>query len=145
MNKVSEHFDIREFVDPETFKELGEKSIDKIDKRLVGIAELLRAKTGKPVTINNWHTGGQYHESGLRNPNTSTGAKKSAHKEGKATDNKVSGMTVKEVYDIVMVHEAEFYDAGVRQIEDIAFTPTWFHMATRGADRADKKIQIIKP
>lgn len=143
--KVSEHFDLREFIDPVTFAELGNKSIEKIDKRLIDIAELLRKLTGKGVTINNWHTGGQYHESGLRRADTSTGAAKSAHKEGKASDHKVTGMTAEEVHKLVMAHEAEFYDAGVRQMEDLSFTPTWTHLGTRGADNVNKKIVIIKP
>jgi hypothetical protein len=146
--KASEHFEIHEFVDPVTFAELGDKSIEKVDKKLPPIAELLRAKTGKPVIINNWHSGGQYHESGTRRDDTATGAKKSAHKMKpicEAIDCKVVGMTAAEVHAVVLANEEEFYDAGVRQMEDLSFTPTWTHLATRGADRADKKIVIIKP
>lgn len=142
--KVSEHFHLQEFIDPVTFIELGEHSIDKIDNRLIDIAELLRAKTGKAITINNYPKG-QYKESGYRRPNTPTGAKHSAHKEGKAIDCKVQGMTPAEVHKVVMDNEAEFYDAGVRQMEDLSFTPSWTHLGTRGADNAQKKIQIIKP
>lgn len=145
MIKVSEHFEVREFVDPVTYAELGDKAIEKIDKRLIDISELLRKKTGKGVIINNWSVGGQYKESGLRRANSPTGAKKSAHKEGLACDYKVVGMAAKDVYALVLANEAEFYDAGVRQMEDISFTPTWTHLATRGKDNAQKKIQIIKP
>lgn len=144
--KISEHFDLREFIDPVTYKELGEKSIDKIDKRLVDIAELLRKLAGKPVTINNWFSGGQYKESGLRRMDSPTGAKRSAHKEGKAIDCKVAGMSVANVQALVMAHEKEFFDAGVRQMEDISFTPTWTHLGTReGKIVKEGKIQIIKP
>lgn len=144
--KVSDHFELREFIDPVTYAELGDKSIDKIDKRLIDIAELLRTLTGKPVTINNWFSGGQYKESGLRRPESTTGAKRSAHKEGKAIDCKVAGMTVKEVQALVMAHEKEFFDAGTRQMEDISFTPSWTHLGTReGAVVTPGKIQIIKP
>jgi hypothetical protein len=144
--KVSAHFELREFIDPVTYKELGDKSIEKIDKRLIDIAELLRTLTGKPVTINNWFNGGQYKESGLRRMDSPTGAKRSAHKEGKAIDCKVSGMTVAAVHALVMAHEKEFYDAGVRQMEDISFTPTWTHLGTREGSVVNVgKIQVIKP
>lgn len=144
--KVSEHFDLREFIDPVTFKELGEKSIDKIDKRLIDIAELLRKLAAKPVTINNWFSGGQYKESGLRRKDSPTGAKRSAHKEGKAIDCKVAGMSVASIQALVMAHEKDFFDLGVRQMEDVSFTPTWTHLGTRqGTVVKEGKIQIIKP
>lgn len=146
--KASEHFEVHEFIDPVTFAELGDKAIEKIDKKMIVISELLRAKTGKAVTINNWHSGGQYHESGTRRDDTKTGASKSAHKMQplcQACDYKVAVMTAEEVHKVVLDNEEEFYNAGVRQMEDLSFTPSWTHLASRGPDRADKKIVIIKP
>ena len=143
--KVSDHFVLQEFIDPITYSELGEKAIDKIDRKLIDIAELLRELTGCPVIINNWHTHGQYKESGLRRLDSPTGAKKSAHKEGKAIDCKVVGMTISDVYMLVMQNEKKFYSLGVRQIENIAFTPSWVHIGTRGVDNEQNKIQIINP
>lgn len=143
--KVSENFELHEFIDPVTYAELGEKSIEKVDPKLFGISELLRSKTGRPGIINNWKSGGPYKESGLRRKDTPTGAKKSAHKDGLAIDYKTLGMAATLVYQLILDNEAEFYDAGVRQIEDISFTPTWVHLSTRGKDNAGKKIQIIKP
>lgn len=148
MTKASAHFEVHEFIDPVTFAELGDKAIEKIDKKMIVISELLRAKTGKAVTINNWNSGGKYHESGTRRDDTKTGASKSAHKMQpicQACDYKVAGMTAAEVHKVVMDNETEFYDAGVRQMEDLSFTPSWTHLASRGPDRADKKIVIIKP
>lgn len=142
---ISEHFTLEEFIDPVTFAEKGENALTMIDHRIVNIAELLRNSIGHPVIINNWHTGGQYKESGLRRLDSPTGAKKSAHKEGKAIDCKVVGLSAAEVHAFVLRHESVFYDAGVRQMEDLAFTPTWTHLSVRGTDNAQKKIQIIKP
>lgn len=146
--KISEHFDAREFIDPVTWSELGEKAIEKLDKKIPPIVELLRSKTGnKGVVINNYHVGGQYKESGTRRMETKTGAAKSAHKMNpicRAVDCKVVGMTAAQVWEIILNNEKEFYDMGVRQMEDISFTPTWIHLATRGADNPQHKIQIIK-
>lgn len=143
--KISLHFNLEEFIDPVTFSEKGADSIHCIDVKLIEIAELLRSITGHPVTINDWSTGGQYKESGLRRMDSPTGAKHSAHKEGKAIDCKVDGMSAPAVHALVLANESKFYDAGVRQMEDIAFSPTWTHLSTRGTDNDQKKIQIIKP
>jgi hypothetical protein len=141
--KVSKSFYADEFLYPD------ETDINKIDLRLIEIAQWVRDTTGKPVTINNYATGGQYKESGLRDINTTTGAKKSAHKPleshggiGRAIDIKVKGMTAKEVFDWCLDKQMELYALGIREIEDNAYTPTWTHLSTRGNHLA---IKIIKP
>jgi len=113
-----------------------------VDSKLVVVAQWLRDTLGKSVTINNYATGGKYKESGLRSLTTTTGAKKSAHKEGKAIDIKVSGMTAKEVFDFCLNKQIELYAMGIREIEDNRYTPTWTHLSTRGNWLA---IKIIKP
>ena len=128
---VSKHFTVEEFVNPEAFKEHGDDSIDLIDHKLIDIAEFIRNDLGKPVTINNWHTGGQYHESGLRDANTKTGSKKSAHKLGKAIDVKVAGMGGSEWYAYVIKNSKALYNLGLRRIEDKKLATTWCHMDTK--------------
>lgn len=138
---VSEHFCIQEFVDPQTFKDRGEASIGLINKKLIDIAEFIRSKIGKPVTINNWHTGGQYKESGLRNPNTKTGAKFSQHKLGNAIDCKASGFGGNEWYEFVNANAKELYNLGVRRIEDKKLATTWLHIDTK--EHGKQCIQVI--
>lgn len=120
-----------------------------IDVNLVIVAQWIRDTLGKPVTINNYATEGQYKESGLRDINTKTGAKKSAHKPlpehgglCKAIDIKVAGMSAKEVYDWCLTHQTELYALGIREIEDHDMTASWTHLSTRGAW---KSIKIIRP
>lgn len=127
--KISEHFDIREFIDPETYLLRGEKSIELIDIRIVRCAELLREITNKPVIINTWHVGKQYKESGLRQSDTSTGAKFSQHKFGRAIDVKVSEMKSEDVRNIIRANWNEFKAVGLTTIEKD--TPTWVHMDCR--------------
>lgn len=129
--QVSPHFVLQEFIDPVTFEQEGEHSIDLIDKKLIDIAEFIRTDIGLPVTINDWHTGGQYKESGLRNKNTTTGAKKSAHKLGKGIDVKVKGYGGKEWYEYVKKNAKKLYDLGLRRIEDKKIATTWCHMDTK--------------
>lgn len=130
-HQISEHFVIQEFVNPETYAEHKEDSIDFIDKKLIDIAEFVRVDLGVAVTINNWHTGGQFKESGLRDSNTKTGSKKSAHKSGKAIDVKVKGMTGNMWYEFVKRNAKNLYDLGLRRIEDKSLAISWCHMDTK--------------
>lgn len=140
---VSENFFLDEFVPPELYNERGARCASLVDIRVFMFAQWLRDKTGKPVTINNWWKGGQYHESGRRMPNTRTGAKWSQHKDGRAGDYKVEGMTPKEVHELILANEAELIEKQwVTTLEDLRDTPTWTHADCRytGLD----KIQIVR-
>lgn len=131
---VSPNFYADEFLHP------GTNDISLIDQRLIQIAQYIRDVTKLPCTINNYATGGQYKESGLRSAATSTGAAKSAHKEGKAIDIKIKGMTGEQMFEWAKNSQNTLYALGVRQIEHHSLTPTWLHLATRGHDGM---IQII--
>jgi len=134
--KVSANFFEDEFLHP------NETDISKVDPKLIVIAQWIREQIGKSVTINNYATGGQYKESGLRDINTKTGAKKSAHKEGKAIDIKVKGMLASDVFDWCIDRQTELYALGVREIENKVYTKSWTHLSTRGNHLA---IKIINP
>lgn len=131
MTKIGKYFVLEEFINPNDFSEHKEKSIELIDNRLIKIADFIRETVGKSVTINDWHTGGKFYESGLREQNTKTGAKKSAHKEGKAIDVKVSGFGGKEWYDFVKKYAKDLYQLGARRIEDKSLATTWLHIDTK--------------
>jgi hypothetical protein len=139
--KVSTHFDIREFVYPEAFKTHGVNAITLIDKKLIAIAEFIRIKTGVPITINNWHTGGPFKESGLRDPNTTTGAKLSQHKLGKAIDPKAKGYDGQKWYNFVKENAKALYDLGARRIEHKSLATTWLHIDLKEHNK--KCIQVV--
>ncbi len=142
MSKVSEHFVLQEFINPVTFEKEGEKSIDLIDKKLIDIAEFIRVDIGLPVTINNWHLDGEFKESGLRDKNTLTGAKKSAHKLGQAIDPKVKGYDGQKWYDYVVKNASKLYSLGLRRIEDKSIATTWCHMDTKEHNQKNT-IQVV--
>lgn len=125
----SEFFEIQEFVDPVTYSARGEKSAELIDPRIVSVADLLRQQIGKPVTINNWHTGGRYKESGLRHFATTTGARYSQHKYGRAIDCKVKDVAPEAVREFIRDHWEMFKAVGLTTIEKD--TPTWVHLDCR--------------
>lgn len=76
------YFTIRELVNPELLKQIGENIAWTIfDENLLRSADLIREKYG-PMTIN---TSG-LNDCGLRDPQSNTGAKYSMHKIGRALD-----------------------------------------------------------
>ena len=111
---VSAHFDIREFVPKPIYDQYGANSIWFIDHRLIEGAEWLRAHFNAPIIINNWHTGGKFQERGFRVPTTTTGARLSQHKFGRAIDFNVQGMTSDQV-------AKDLIDSG--HIEERAISP----------------------
>lgn len=127
--QVSKDFDLREFVDPATWQIRGEKSIELIDARLITLVQFMRDYFGVPVTINDWHTGGKYKESGLRTFMSKTGATYSQHKFGRAADLKFSGLTPEYVRKEIRRNWPVFMDKGLTCIEKD--TPTWVHIDCR--------------
>ena len=140
--KVSANFSLQEFIDPVTYSERGEKSLQLIDNRIISIAQFFRDIYGG-VTINNWHSGGSYKESGLRRFDTSTGAKYSQHKYGRAIDLKFSNKTAQQVYADIMNDKNKFFNAGLRVVENIQATPSWLHLDVRNTGLND--ILIVNP
>lgn len=73
-------------------KDIYDKYVDKdqiyslFDENLLKTIDLIRELVGTPLYCNTWYTGGNRKESGLRDINSKTGAKNSAHKLGKAVD-----------------------------------------------------------
>jgi hypothetical protein len=126
---LTKNFIIQEFVTPEIYKRFGENSIWFVDKRIINVAQYLRETLNVPATINNWHTGGQYKESCLRDFQTSTGAKFSQHKYGRAADIKFSGVKPEEVRDYIRKNFAVLLAMGLTTIEKD--TPTWVHIDCR--------------
>ena len=129
--KISKHFDVRELVPPQIWKTYGPISRQFLRPELLRVLDLLRDKLGKPVIVNDWHTGGQYKESGYRTPYTKTGAKYSQHKLGTAADVKVDGMTPIQVLAVIVANADEFRAAGMTTYENPNFTPTWLHIDCR--------------
>lgn len=102
------YFKIQELVSKEIYDEFGEDSLlqFKSDKALNSLFAL-RALIGLPITVNNWHIGGQFNNRGLRTQDCKVGAKNSAHKKGLAFDIDVKGMKAEEVRQFILAHQKE--------------------------------------
>lgn len=133
-------FILQELVDPITHKARGERAWELLDPRALITLQALRDKFG-PCIVNNWAAGGLFKESGLRSFSTGTGAAYSQHKYGRAFDCKFKAATSREVSAYVLANRQEFPHLTV--IEDVNYTPTWFHFDVRFTGRPD--IWIVKP
>lgn len=138
-----DYFKTQEFVSKAVYEKYGEKSIWFIDPRIKKLANFTREFFGKSVTINNWLWGGQYDQSGFREPESTTGASMSQHRYCRGIDIKVAGMTPKAVHEAIMANEKAFIEAGLTTLEDIADTPFHVHMDIRWTGL--NKILIVKP
>lgn len=139
----SKHFKLQEFVPPVIYNYWGERSKYFLDPKIVTLADFTRDFFNKPVTINNWHSGGSLSLRGFRPPDSTTGGKLSQHKFGRAIDISVEGITPQEVYERIIKSEMLFRSAGLTTVEDIADTPSWVHMDVRWTGL--NFIQIVKP
>lgn len=134
------HFDLRELVPASVYMARGQAAWELLDARGLLVLDALRERFG-PVTVNNWHLGGSYNESGLRDPVTGTGARLSQHKAGRAFDCKFQDTKPANVYAYLLKHPDEF--PGLTAVEDIDATPTWLHIDVRAADW--QGIRVVKP
>jgi hypothetical protein len=126
---ISKNFDLKEFIPPDIYSRYGDSSIWFIDNRVITICQWLRDYFNRSLTINNWHIGGTYKESGLRSFETTTGAQASQHKFGRAADIKIEGITPDEVRKTINMLWITLRRLGLTTVE--SNTPTWTHIDVR--------------
>ena len=134
------HFIIQQLVPPEIYTSRGEGAWELLDSNLLIVLDQLYETFGR-ITINNWHSGGQYKESGLRLWASTTGAAFSQHKYGRAADCKPLDITVKQLYEGIIANQAQF--PLLTTLENNAATPTWVHVDVRNNQTAG--IRIVNP
>lgn len=134
------HFEIRELVPESVFNARGLFSWDLLDAGLLMTLDALRDRYGA-ITVNNWASGGAFKESGLRDPFTTTGAKWSMHKFGRAADLKFAGKSAIEVFDDILKNDTFPH---LTCMENAQITKTWLHIDTRNHSQP-QKIWIVNP
>lgn len=141
--KLGTFFILQEFVPKEIYDQFGDNSIWFIDKDIVLLADFIRSRFGKPMTINNWHSGGQFNNRGFRMPNCATGGFLSQHKLKNAIDFNIEGKTPQEVYKDIMDNQDMYLKAGATTVEDIEYTNGWNHIDKRYTGL--NHMLIVKP
>ena len=130
MSYRPKYFALNELVPPDVIQARGEQAWQLMDERILRGADWLREKFG-PCVINGKFGGKGFSESGLRNPLTTTGARWSQHKFGRAVDMKFLKVNVKEVYDYILANQPEARANGITTVENINATPSWLHCDCR--------------
>ncbi len=141
--RISDNFFLDEFIPPEMYRRFGEKSLLWLRPDVVRIAQALRHLFGA-CTINDWSQEGEinaleflklpnaikgksYTESGIRLPDSKTGATFSMHKYGCAADLKFKDTDPDTIRRFIIANYHEkFRPLGLRRME--AQTPTWVHV-----------------
>lgn len=155
--KVSANFYLDEFIDPHTYLTREDNGRGLIDVRLFCIAQRFRTLKKSGIVINNWwhyleHYKGdalkflRYCESknyirkwsGLRTQLCSFGGQ--AHRGGYAID--MVG-DQKKYYQMVKDGPEEFYNLGVRRIEEPKITNGWLHVDTWERNTKPNSIRVV--
>ena len=134
MNRIaiSENFFLDEFIPPEIYTARGSQSIQLLDMRIIMGVQKLRELANVPFTVNNWARGGRFKERGLRSANTTTGARWSQHKYGRAVDIDPQGITIAQLFAILKANEKWFIERSfITTVENISATPSWLHVDCR--------------
>ena len=164
---VSENFYVDELVDPSTYLLSEDNGRSKVPN-ILPCLQLLRTKKGSSISVNNWwatyvkmllegygtfeiieyiesnsknHDGKNLHKwSGYRPPHCTIGAKASAHRLSKAVDPKGNQY---DLAKIVVDNAAEFYELGLRRLENPKITNGWLHMDTEARNAKSGYIRVI--
>lgn len=152
--KISQNFDVREFVPRHIWDQFKEKSTWFVNPKIVRIAEFYKSffttyyknKLGNDkvravgISVNTWHIGGDKEWRGLRTAKCTQGADNSQHRYMNAFDCEIfivspDGKRVevdyKEIHEVIQKNETEFLANGVTTIEDVAIASGWLHTDCR--------------
>lgn len=148
--KLNKYFTIQEFLPPKEFERINKLKTDNekleafyklVNPKIVELATFYREFFKAPIIINNWSSKGSYTLRGWRPRETKIGAKFSEHKNGRAFDCDVKGLTAEEVRKIILENEVLFYSKGLRRIENLV---NWVHSDIKETNLINK-IMVFNP
>jgi len=141
---VSKYFKIQELVSKDVYNSRGEFAWELLDLELILTLDELREILNRPITVNDWHIGGRYKDSGFRLPSFYTSMSFSQHLYGRAADIKVKGLTALQVQDFIIEAKRSNKLPHLRGLE--LDTPTWTHIDTRYTDRGgENELFLFRP
>lgn len=127
MGYKCKHFVIQELVDSETYAQRGEKAWELLDDRILRYIDSVRDVFG-PLTINNWHVGGDREWSGLRTVRSPYYSPYSQHSFGRALDAISFSVSAEEMRDWVLENKQLLPMGGVE------LGVNWLHVDLRNYD-----------
>ena len=136
---IPEHFIIEELVDPQTFKDRGQKAFELLDPLMLWTLDRMRENFGK-ISINTWKWGGQYKYSGFRPKNCVEGSYYSQHRLGRAFDLKLESYKPEEIRQAIKDDPDNEIFKYINCVEN--GTPTWLHIDGR---HTQERIKWVNP
>ena len=131
-------FHITELVDKPTFDRFGERAWMFFNPVFLRSLDRVRHHFGVPVTVNDWATGGQLSQRGLR-VHTSVGATYSQHRFGNAGDYNVEGMEAEEIRQEIL-KKPDHHDFELITCVEVGVS--WVHHDCRNINN---RILLITP
>lgn len=162
--QITTNFYLDEFLDPKSYFKAINNGFNLMDENIFLLAQKLRDFYEKPININTWwslfeqqkgkmtiddvilylenqNKHGKCHIwSGYRSKECRIGAKNSAHRYGQGVDPKGDE---KRFFKIIRDNRAEFYNLGLRRLEDISITKGWIHMDTLERNTRPNSIRVV--
>ncbi len=144
IEQLKRYFSIKELVSKDVYLKYGETAWQFFDVRLLETLLFIREKLDLPITINNWHLGGEFQQRGfrentceiVRNRTKKNHIYCSAHVTGQAVDLDVNSMTAEDIRDWI-VESQEILPHPIRLEDGVA----WIHLDCRDAG---KKVYLFK-
>lgn len=139
------YFELYELVCPDVFNKYGEFAWNFFDPRILLTIDRIRGKLNKKIIINNWHSGGEYSQRGLRCMNCSIVKSQynklylSAHCLGKAVDFDVEGLLAEEVRLWITANK-NLWPYPIRLERDVS----WVHLDMYDNEQG-QKVYLFKP
>lgn len=128
----SPYFSIKELVCKHVYERYGEKAAMFLDDKLIETLNVIREQIlCTPMTVNNWHSGGNFTQRGLRcnicelvkNKTDAGRLYLSAHMLGKAVDCNADGMTAQEARRLI-IEKQELLPYPIRLEDGVS----WLHI-----------------
>ena len=128
----SPYFSVKELVCKHVYERYGEKAAMFLDDKLIETLNVIREQIlCAPMTVNNWHAGGNFTQRGLRcnicelvkNKTDAGRLYLSAHMLGKAVDCNADGMTAQEARRLI-IEKQELLPHPIRLEDGVS----WLHI-----------------
>lgn len=133
------YFTLAELVPSEVQTELGDRAVILLEPRMLMMIDGIRQFFGKPVTINNWVFGGEFKLRCYRPGDTTTGAKWSKHKFGRAADMDISGFTAEQARSVILANHKNPYLSYISVMEAGV---NWVHADCRNIISANGIVMV---
>jgi len=138
------HFKLYELVDKETYETYGEDAWNLFHPDALLMLDDLRDFFNVPVTVNNWHSGGQFQFRGYRPPSYMPGITPgSMHRVGKAFDFDVKDHSASAARKMIIVASKEGNPL-VERVTRMEEGVNWVHADIARLPAGVEKIHLFK-